>query len=137
MSTEKKKGISVAARKAKARKLQQHVANSILERFPDLTEDDVRSIPMGAHGQDIMLSKSAKASLHCAFECKNQERFAALSQAFDQCKDNAGGLFPIVVIKSNRHDPFAVVDLDLFLDMLQLLHYGVSDWNLLTDDVNK
>jgi len=41
--------------KAKGRKLQQWVRDQILQRFPTLSTDDVRSTSMGASGEDVQL----------------------------------------------------------------------------------
>lgn len=121
------------SKKAKGRNLQKLVAKKILDTFPELlNEDDVRSCPMGSQGEDIMLSRAAREVLHCSFECKNQERFKALNDAFTQCEYNAKG-FPVLVLKTNRADPFAVVSLDFLLDVLHLLYYTNKDWNLLLD----
>jgi hypothetical protein len=55
--------ISTASAKSKGRKLQQTVRDAVLAQYPDLTEDDVRSCPMGSNGEDIQLSTAAKAAL--------------------------------------------------------------------------
>ena len=54
--------ISTSAAKAKGRNLQKKVRDAVLEKYPMVTEDDVRSCPMGSNGEDIQLSTAAKAA---------------------------------------------------------------------------
>ena len=49
--------------KSKGRRFQQKVARAILDVFPHLTEDDVRSTSMGAPGEDIQMSPLGAAGL--------------------------------------------------------------------------
>ena len=46
--------------KAKGRRLQQRVAQSIRDAFAGLAEEDVRSTSMGAGGEDVQLSSQAR-----------------------------------------------------------------------------
>lgn len=64
----------VQSAKAKGRRLQQLVAQRLLQAFPHLTDDDVRSIGMGQAGDDIQMSARAKEAIPYGFECKNQVR---------------------------------------------------------------
>ncbi len=69
--------------KAKGRRFQQQIVADLLERFPHLTEDDIKSCSMGANGEDVQLSASARMSIPYSFEAKNQERvnvWSALEQ---------------------------------------------------------
>lgn len=129
----KRKGISTAARKQKGRNLQKRVVKEILDRFDLILEDDdVRSCSMGANGADIILSPLARKALHCAFECKNQEKFKPLTESFNQAKCHAKeGDVPVLVIKTNHDEPYAVVDLGAFLDILHMLYFYNRDWNML------
>ena len=46
--------------KAKGRLGQNEIRDKILETFPDLEPDDVRSTTMGDTGEDIQLSPAAR-----------------------------------------------------------------------------
>ena len=46
--------------KAKGRNLQKWVRDLLLENFPTLEADDVRSTSMGAGGEDVQLSPAAR-----------------------------------------------------------------------------
>lgn len=106
--------------KAKGRKLQQYVRDKILEYFPKLAKEDVRSTGMGQQGADIQFSKFAQDALGIAVECKSYERIHVYQwywQAVDHAKQN--NLEPVVVIKQNNAPPLAVVDLDYFMSLLR------------------
>ena len=112
-----KKSISVASRKQKGRKLQQHVRDRLIEVF-ELHKDDVKSTSMGAGGEDIQLSPYARIRIPFSFECKSRARIA-LYQDYWQAQDNAGGHMPAVVIKQNNAAPLIVMDLEHFLKILK------------------
>ena len=67
--------------KAKGRRFQQQIAADILAAFPNLGEDDVRSTSMGASGEDIQLSTSARTLFPYSVEAKNQRRQFSVSIA--------------------------------------------------------
>lgn len=105
--------------KAKGRRLQQAIADELLANFPQLQADDIRSNPMGAHGEDILLSPHARTIIPYSFECKNQERlnvWASIDQAITNTPSNAQ---PAVVIKRNNSQPFVVIPWSCFLGALR------------------
>ena len=95
--------------KAKGRRLQQWTRDQVLESYPKLTEDDVRSTGMGQGGADLQLSTAAKDVFPFELECKNQERVNVWA-SFEQCESNAGEREPLLIIKRNCCAPLAVVD---------------------------
>lgn len=106
--------------KAKGRRLQQLVRDHLLARFNGLTEDDVRSTPMGVAGDDIQLSSAAKSRIPYAFECKNQER-VNVWDAIEQCrkrKREGDGSEAVVVIKKNAFDPHVILPFSHFLALI-------------------
>lgn len=113
------KGISIAARKSKGRNLQKYVRDKILEYFPDLKPDDVRSCSMGGFGEDIQLSTKAREFLPYSFECKSNAKIAVY-KFYAQAVHNAKDYEPIVVIKQNHSEPLAIIDLDALLDLIKL-----------------
>lgn len=84
--------------KAKGRKLQKMVAETILKVCPFLQEDDVVSRPMGSQGEDIMLSPKARQWCPLSFECKNTKTFPSIA-GLDQAKANCKGHLPAVCWK--------------------------------------
>ena len=93
--------------KAKGRRLQQLVAADLCSAF-NLSVGDVRSCPMGSHGEDVQLSSEARKLVPWSIECKNQERLNIWS-AFDQAESNAGPYVPIVVAKRNHRVPLCTM----------------------------
>lgn len=104
--------------KAKGRRLQQMVRDSILSRFPVLTQDDVRSTSMGAGGEDVQLSSQARRLFPYSIEAKNQERLNVWA-SLDQAKSNAPvGCTPLLVMKRNNDPIRVVLPWDTFLDLV-------------------
>ena len=114
----KSTGIRPQSAKAKGRKLQQAVRDSILDSFPALEADDVRSTSMGAGGEDVQLSPAARKLFPYSVECKNLAKIAVFNY-YEQSRTNAGNYEPLVVIKQNRSKPLAVVDLDHFMNLVR------------------
>jgi hypothetical protein len=97
--------------------LQQAVRDLLIAKF-DLEDDDVRSVSMGASGEDILLSPAARRRIPLSLECKNREKIAVYG-FYEQAKQNAGGYEPCVVLKQNRSRPLVVVDCVYFFDLLR------------------
>lgn len=107
--------ISVKSRKSKGRKLQQLVRDDILDRFPILEKDDVRSTSMGAAGEDIQLSPKAREWFPFTVECKARASFA-IYPMFEQAAGK--NHTPLLVIKADRKDPLVVLNWNDFLDLV-------------------
>ena len=104
--------------KAKGRRLQQQIVQDLLKRFPELTDDDVRSTSMGANGEDILLSSAARKCIPFSFEAKNQERVNIWS-AIEQAGSNAPQDTDVaVVIKKNKTKPHVVLTWECFLRLI-------------------
>ncbi|KQO58409.1 hypothetical protein [Sphingomonas sp. Leaf257] len=106
--------ISTAAAKAKGRNLQKKVRDAILAKHPTLTEDDVRSCPMGSNGEDIQLSTAAKAAFPYSVECKARAKIALVYDALEQARSQ-NDLTPVAVIKADRKEALVVMTLDDFM----------------------
>ena len=107
---------TVQSRKAKGRNLQKEVVSVIIKNFPHLSEDDVRSTSSGAAGEDVLLSKAARAVFPFSIECKATERFN-LWDAYKQAESNAGEYEPLVIHRKNRTKPVAIVSLEYLVDL--------------------
>ncbi|ALR21895.1 hypothetical protein [Sphingobium baderi] len=110
--------ISTSAAKAKGRKLQQTVRDTILAKYPNLTLDDVRSTPMGSNGEDIQLSTAAKAQFPFSVEAKARSKIALVYDAIEQAKSQ-NDLTPLAVIKADRKVPLVVMTMDDFFKLLR------------------
>lgn len=110
--------MKTASAKQKGRKLQQDVRDKILDYFPELEPDDVKSTSMGAGGEDVQLSPLARRIFPYSIEAKSRESIA-LYTWYLQAKHNAPkGAEALLIIKQNRSKPLVVVDLDHFMELV-------------------
>jgi hypothetical protein len=110
--------------KAKGRKLQQLVRDTILERYPELQPDDVRSTGMGQGGEDVQLSPAARHVLPVALECKSVARVAA-ARFYDQAVEHSEGRYePVVVFRENHGKPLSIVSWDYLLHLMRIKSHG-------------
>lgn len=115
----KKTASTTASRKAKGRRLQQHVATKVLELHPELDPRDVVSTPMGMNGNDLTLSPLAEKVFPYDVECKNTESLNVW-KSFEQLeKHNYNNLTPLLVYKRNRSDVMVSMKLDDFFEILK------------------
>lgn len=108
--------MNTKSRKSKGRRLQQYVAQKVREVF-NLHSRDVRSTSMGAGGADVTLSEKAAKAFPWSVECKNTERLD-LWGSWNQAKDNADELSPLLVVKRNMSDTLAIMDFDKFMEIV-------------------
>lgn len=108
-----------ASAKMKGRLLQQWTRDKIIEYFPVLTKNDVRSTSMGAGGEDVQLSEAARRLLPFQIECKNKRQIAVCGW-YEQAAEH-GPHEPLLVIKENYGKPLVVLDAEYFLWMVQKL----------------
>lgn len=111
--------MKTASAKAKGRVLQQLVRDKILDTFPELEPDDVKSTSMGASGEDIQLSPAARRWFPYSVECKSRATISTYAW-YQQAKANAPkDMKPILVIKQNHSKPLVVIDLDTFMEIVK------------------
>lgn len=103
--------------KAKGRRFQQLVRDTILDKFPSLDPSDVRSTSMGAGGEDIQLSSAARKLFPFSVECKARNSIA-VCRWYDQAKANSEGHEPLLVIKEDRKKPLVLISLDKLMELL-------------------
>ena len=102
----------------KGRKLAKLVADKILKTFRHLKKADVRVAGTGANGPDIKLSRIAKRLVPYQFECKAQNRLKTVWKWKKQSDKNTR-LEGVLVMKMNGKDPLAVMDMNLFFDLIK------------------
>lgn len=109
--------ISVKSRKAKGRRLQDWVRKQLIKQF-GFKATSVRTAVMGERGIDVQLQPNSLKRFPYAIECKNQERYRGLYQAWDQTLYNTKkGMEPLLVIKANSRQPLIVVDAEHFFKL--------------------
>ena len=108
-----------ASAKAKGRTFQQEVRKAILDAFPNLQPDDVRSTSMGAQGEDIQLSPAARKALGgIQIECKRTKSFKTVYGWLDQAKTH-GNNKPVVFFRADRLEPLVVLPMSDYLNTLK------------------
>jgi hypothetical protein len=120
-----KRKITVASAKGKARRLQQWAC----QKISDLTgytwgkDEQIASREMGQSGVDVRLVADAKEAFPWSVECKYQEKWD-IPGWIKQAKENeAPGTDWVLFVKRNRHEEIAVLDADVFFDLLKLIPY--------------
>ena len=110
----------IKSAKAKGRNLQNLVRDKLRSIFVGkvLEEDDIKSQTMGMSGEDIVLTPSAKKVIPYSFECKNTERLN-LWKSLEQCESNCEDRNPVLVIKRNRSEVYAIIKFDKFLNLIE------------------
>ena len=111
--------ISVAARKAKGRVLQQWVAEKIskLLGIPWGKDELISSRPMGQAGTDVCLIGKAKKMFPYSVEIKRQETIS-LPSWIKQAKDNQlKGTNWLLIYKRSREKPVVIIDAEVFFKL--------------------
>jgi|TARA_Y100000294_G_scaffold74516_1_gene70237 hypothetical protein len=101
-----------SSRKQKGRYLQNIVRDRIVKLYPVLGKDDIRTSLMSESGADVKLtSPTARKLFPYSIECKNRQDFKTLYSYFGQARRHLA-LEPLLVVKSNRERPLAIIDLE-------------------------
>ncbi len=119
---------TVQSRKAKGRRLQQYIVKLILKYFPFLSNNDVRSTPMGVNGVDVQLSDKASNIFPFNIEAKNTEAISiwtALAQAEQSARDN--GNIPLLVFKRNRSKVYCAMEFESFVSLFAMYSNYIMD----------
>ena len=103
--------------KSKGRRLQQAVRDALLEVFPSLEPDDIKSTSMGAGGEDVQLSPAARKLFPYQIECKSKAT-SQLHTYYAQAKTH-GKHEPIVIVKKDRDVTLACVEWNHFLTLIK------------------
>ena len=103
------------SKKAKGRRLQQWVRDILIEKL-EVHPEDIESRSMGAGGEDLIMSRSAREKFPYSIECKNQESLN-IWKSYEQAQQNSGNYEPIVVLKRNNVKPLVLVDADYFIEL--------------------
>jgi hypothetical protein len=103
--------------KAKGKRLQNWARDLILENFPTLQKDDVRSTTMGDTGEDVQLSPAARQVVPFQIECKNKSHVSVYSW-YKQAQSH-GPHEALLIIKEDESEPLVVVDAKTFFKLLK------------------
>ena len=113
--------ITIAARKAKGRKLQKMIAEQIsqLLGIPHGKDELIQSREMGQSGVDVKLIGEARKKFPFSVECKAQEKLA-IPEWIKQAKQNQiEGTDWLLFCKRKREDSFVIMDTETFFNLLK------------------
>ena len=117
-TTTKAMNMNNKSRKQKGRYLQNLVRDRIFKLFPSLTKDDIRCALMSEPGADVkLMSLTARKLFPYTVETKNREEYKTIFKHWKQTKSH-GPLEPLLIIKSNRQRPLAIIDMEHFFNLL-------------------
>jgi len=156
---QRRKGLKPQCAKAKGRNLQQAVCKAVLDAFPELSPEDVRSTSMGCGGEDVQLSTLAGNLWPFSVECKNVENLQ-LWKSMEQAEANANSFnnershksvprSALLVFKKNHKIMYACVARNVIwnafcspigdaLSLISPRHYKnkVNVWKLIEDAID-
>lgn len=89
----------------------------LLDLYPELKPDDIRSTAMGQGGEDVQLSPAARKHIPFQIECKNKKEVAVINWLKQAATH--GDYIPIVVAKQNHSDPVVVIDAKTFFNLVK------------------
>jgi len=114
----KEEDMLTGSAKAKGRRGQQKVVRWILDCFPSLEPDDVRSTPMGVSGPDVQLSPRAKELFAHSIEVKNQEK-PSLRKSWEQADANSDGCNPLLFTTWNRGPELVTMKVSYYFNLIK------------------
>jgi hypothetical protein len=110
--------MKTSSAKAKGRRLQDAVVDSLYNKYKILREGDIKPAIMGESGRDVKLSPAAEDIIPFDIECKNQETtsvWAWMKQAEENVK---GDRIPLVIFKRNHSKTYALLEWETLLEIL-------------------
>lgn len=110
--------MKIHSAKAKGRRLQDEVVESLYENYNQLRKGDIKPAIMGESGKDIKMSPSAEDQIPFDIECKNTEKASPwqwIKQAEENTKENR---IPLVVFRRNRSKTYAIIEWEKLLKLV-------------------
>lgn len=107
------------AAKAKGRAGQNEIRDKILETFPELEPDDVKSTTMGDTGEDIQLSPAARRKIPITIEVKRRKSGMKTAYDYLQQASNHGKGEPVVFFRSDRNPWIVMLHIDHYMELLR------------------
>lgn len=126
-----RKPISISARKAKGRRLQQWAAKKIAEitGFEYGPDCEISSRPMGQSGTDVRMERQVLDLFPYSIECKAQENWAVPAWVEQARKNTYPGTEWLLVFKRNQERPLVILDAEHFFNMMGKLVDYVKEEN--------
>lgn len=112
--------IKISSRKAKARKLQQWVAEQLsnITGIPWGKDLDIESREMGQSGTDVKIRGEAKKYIPFDIECKSTERITLYADIKQAKSNTCDGNMWLLIHKKKYHDPIVIMDANDFFNRI-------------------
>jgi hypothetical protein len=110
---------TVKSSKQKGRVGQQEIRDKILETFPELEPDDVKSTTMGDTGEDIQLSPAARKKMPVSIEVKRRKSGMKIQYDWIAQARRHGKGEPVLFFRADRSDWIVVVGLEHYMELLR------------------
>lgn len=111
--------MTVKSAKQKGRLGQQEIRDKLLETFPELEPDDVKSTTMGDTGEDIQLSPRARKLFPITIEVKRRKSGMKIQYDWiEQAKRHRKGE-PVVIFRADRKEWIVMIGLEHYMDLLR------------------
>jgi|TARA_R100000951_G_scaffold21442_1_gene17855 hypothetical protein len=105
--------------KQKGRLGQQEIRDALLEAFPELEPDDIKSTVMGDTGADIQLSPAARKLIPISIEVKRRKSGLKTVYGWMQQANNHTKNPPVVFYRGDRQKWLVVTELDHYIQLLR------------------
>ena len=106
--------------KAKGRLGQQEVRDRLLQNFPDLHPDDIKSTVMGDTGADIQLSPAARKMIPLSIEVKRRKGGLKTVYAYMEQASKHGKGEPVVFFRADRQPWIVITGVEHYMDLIKL-----------------
>jgi len=106
--------------KAKGRLGQQEIRDKILDTFPKLHPDDVKSTVMGDTGEDIQLSPAARKIIPLSIEVKRRKGGLKTVYAYMEQASKHGKGEPVVFFRADRQPWIVMTGVEHYMDLIKL-----------------
>ena len=96
--------MKIRSAKNKGLGFQKEIQQQLLQTFPELQPEDIKTAVASQPGQDLKLSPAARRLIPYSFQCKRSESLN-IYRAIEQSKSNCKNYCPAVVFRKNRMEP--------------------------------
>ena len=110
--------------KQKGRLGQQEIRDALLEAFPELEPDDVKSTVMGDTGADIQLSPAARKRIPLSIEVKRRKGELKTVYGFIEQASRHSAEEPVVFFRSDRKPWVVMIGIDHYMELLRSWKVG-------------
>tara|TARA_R100001510_G_scaffold45260_1_gene41901 strand:- start:82 stop:438 length:357 start_codon:yes stop_codon:yes gene_type:complete len=105
--------------KQKGRLGQNEIRDKLLETFPELEPDDIKSTTMGDTGEDIQLSPAARKKIPITIEVKRRKSVLKTVYDYIEQAEAHGKGEPVVCYRSDRKPWVVMIGLDHYMNLLK------------------